>query len=59
MAIVMDDLKVWCGFPNVQGAIDGTHISMVKPILFPKDYYCHKLGGYSLVAHVVVNCKKR
>lgn len=34
MAIVMDDFKVWCGFPSVQGAIDGTHISIVKLVLF-------------------------
>jgi hypothetical protein len=59
MAIVMDDFKVWCGFMSVQGAIDGMHISIIKPILFPKNYYYHKLGGYSLVAQAIVNCKKR
>jgi hypothetical protein len=37
LAIVMDDLKIWCGFPSVQGAIDGTHISIVKLVLFLED----------------------
>jgi hypothetical protein len=41
----------------VQGAIDGTHISTVKPILCHENYYYHKLGGYSLVAQVVVEYK--
>jgi hypothetical protein len=59
MAIVMDDLKIWCGFPSVQGANDGTHISIVKHVLFFEDYYYHKSCGYSSVAHVVVDYKKR
>jgi len=47
---------VWS--PSVQGAIDGTHISTIKPILCHENYYYHKLGGYSLVAQVVVDYKK-
>jgi hypothetical protein len=31
MILVMDEFKQWCGFPSVQGAIDGTHISIFKP----------------------------
>ncbi len=50
MAIVMDDLKIWHGFPSVQGAIDGTHISIVKHVLFLEYYYYHKSCGYSSVA---------
>jgi len=59
MAIVMDDFKVWCGLLNVQGAIDGMHISILKHVLFLEDYYYHKLDGYSLVAQAIVDCKKR
>jgi hypothetical protein len=59
MAIVMDDLKFWRGFLSVQGAIDGTHISILKHVLFPEYYYYHKTCGYSLVAHAIVNYKKR
>jgi hypothetical protein len=59
MAIVMDDFKVWCGLLNVQGAIDGMHISIVKHVLFLENYYYHKSNGYNLVAQAVVDCKKR
>jgi len=48
---------VWS--PSVQGAIDGTHISIVKSILCHENYYYHKLDGYSLVAQVVVDYKKK
>jgi hypothetical protein len=34
----------------VQGAIDGTHISIVKPFSHPKDYYCHKTSRYNVMA---------
>ncbi len=46
-------------FPSVQGAIDGTHISIVKSILCHENYYYHKLDGYNLVAQVVVDYKKK
>lgn len=59
MAIVINELKIWCGLFNVQGAIDYTHISIVKPLSFPKDYYYHKLGGYIIVAQAIVHCKKK
>ncbi len=55
---LVDEFQTWCGFPNVQGAIDGTHISIVKPFAYPKDYYYCKSNGYSVVAQVVVDCKK-
>jgi hypothetical protein len=34
----------------VQGAIDGTYISIVKPFSHPKDYYYHKTSGYNVMA---------
>jgi hypothetical protein len=42
------------------GAINGTHISIAKPIIvFLKDYYYHKTRGYDIVAQIVVDSKKR
>jgi hypothetical protein len=39
--VFMEDFK--CGLPNVQGAIDGTHIIIFKPLTpYPKDYVYHK-----------------
>jgi hypothetical protein len=43
----------------VQGAIDGTHISIVKPSTYPEDYYYHKVGGYNVIAQAIVDCKKK
>lgn len=34
------------------------HIWIVKSSTYSKDYYYHKIGGYSVVAQVVVDCKK-
>jgi hypothetical protein len=28
---LVDEFQTWCSILNVQGAIDGTHISIVKP----------------------------
>jgi hypothetical protein len=56
MKLVVDEFQAWFGLPIVQDAIDGTHI--VKPSTYPKDYYYHKFGGYSVVAQAIINCKK-
>lgn len=46
--------------PIVMGAINGTHISIAKPIgVFLKDFYYHKIGGYNIVAQVMVDSQKR
>jgi hypothetical protein len=56
MEVVMMEFKDWHGLPNVHGVIDSTHISISKPKLaFAMDYYYHKSGSYSIVAHVVVD----
>jgi hypothetical protein len=35
----------------MHSAIDGTHTTISKPkVVFAKDYYFHKTGGYSIVA---------
>ncbi len=46
-----------CGFLNLQGAIDGTQISIVKTSTFPKHKYYHKSCGYNVMMQVIVNCK--
>ncbi len=56
MAIVMGEYKVWCGHPNMQGAIDCMHISIVKLSSFPKYYYYHKSKGYTIMAQLIVDC---
>jgi len=44
--------------PNL-GLGNMSHISIVKSILCHENYYYHELGGYSLVAQIVVNYKKK
>ncbi len=56
--------KITSGFkklrriPNVIGAIDGSHIPIKAPHLFPIDYFNRK-GFYSIVLQVVVDHKKK
>lgn len=45
--------------PSVHGAIDCTHVAISKPTAFVEDYFYFKIGGYSIVAQAVVDCKKR
>lgn len=59
MTIVMNEFKAWCGLPNVHGAINGMHISIVKSSSYPRNYYYHKINGYNVMAQVVVDCKKK
>ncbi len=33
MCIILNGLKLWCGLPSVQGAIDGTHLLIYKPFM--------------------------
>jgi hypothetical protein len=58
MQVVMEKFKQWCGLPSVQGAIDKTHISIYKPIYFPKDYFYHKIRGYSIVLMLLLIIRK-
>jgi hypothetical protein len=44
-----------CDLLNVQGAIDGTHISIVKTFTFHKHY--HKLCPCNVMMQAIVNCK--
>jgi len=55
----MNDFKLWYGLPNIQGAINGTHLFISKPSMpFLKDYYYLKYRGYSIVAQAMVDYKK-
>jgi hypothetical protein len=59
MCSIMNDFKLWCNLLNKQGKIDGIHLFIYKFFMhFSKDYYYFKFGEYSIVAHVVVDCKK-
>jgi len=59
MCSIMNDLKLWCNLLNVQGPINGTHLFIYKLFMhFSEDYYYFKSGGYSIVAHVVLDYKK-
>ncbi len=54
--IIMVDFKTWCGLPSMQGAIDGRHVSIAKPLEpFDEDYFYHKTCGYNIVAQAVVD----
>ncbi len=58
MIIVMNEFNGWCGLLSVQGAIYGTHISIVKTFSYTKDYYYHKASRYNVMAQTIVDCKK-
>ena len=45
---VVNGYKTKWGFPQVVGAIDGTHILIVRPKDSAADYYHHK-GFYSII----------
>ncbi len=60
MQVGMEDFRHFCGLPNIQGAIDDTHIKISKPLIFYlEDYFYHKTNGYSIVAQTNVDSRKR
>jgi hypothetical protein len=48
-----------CRLPGVVGAIDATHISILKPKYGALDYYYFKSGGYTINCQAVVDSSKR
>ena len=45
-----------CGFPQVVGCVDGTHVPIKQPIENPHDYFCYKMK-YSLNVQAVCDEK--
>jgi hypothetical protein len=54
MLVFMKEFMKLCGLLNVQGTIDYTHLSILKPQhVFAEDYYYHKISGYNIMAQCV------
>ena len=51
---VLDGFETTKGFPQAVGAIDGTHIPIIRPEQSPADYYNRK-GYYSILMQAVVD----
>ncbi|XP_070571964.1 uncharacterized protein [Ptychodera flava] len=52
MQSIVDGFRVKWGFPQVGGAIDGTHIPILAPELNPSDYFNRK-GFYSIILQAI------
>jgi hypothetical protein len=51
--------KKFCNLPNVRGALDGTHFSIIKHASpFSEDYYYQIKMGYNLVCQAIIDDKK-
>ena len=55
---VIQEFEALWGFPQVAGAIDGTHIPILKPTECPSDYY-NRNGFYSILMQAVVDSQGR
>ncbi|XP_065891631.1 uncharacterized protein [Dysidea avara] len=55
--IIREFETLW-GFPQTVGAIDGSHIPILKPQECPSDYYNRK-GFYSIIVQAVVDSQGR
>ena len=51
---IVEEFETLWGFPQVVGAVDGTHIPILKPIECPSDYYNWK-ECYSILVHSIVD----
>ena len=51
---IISEFETLWGFPQVAGAIDGTHIPILKPQESSSDYYNRK-GFYSILMQAVVS----
>jgi hypothetical protein len=44
----------------VLGVIDGTHILIFRlQTFFLEDWYYHKIGDYSIIPQIVIDCNKK
>lgn len=55
---IIREFELLWGFPKVAGAIDGTHIPILKPKESPSDYY-NRRGFYSIIMQAVVDSRGR
>lgn len=55
---VINEFETLRGFPQVVGAVDGSHVLILKPRDSPSDYFNRK-GFYSIIVQAVVDshCK--
>lgn len=51
---IVDGFETWWGFPQAAGAIDGTHIPIIRPDESASDYYNRK-GYYSVIMQAMVD----
>ena len=51
---VVDGFETWWGFPQAAGAIDGSHIPIIRPDESESDYYNRK-GYYSIIVQGMVD----
>jgi hypothetical protein len=54
----MSDFQEFCGLLGVEGAIDGMHIHIQKPLVAPKGYFYFKSNGYTIQMHIIVDRHK-
>jgi len=52
------NFKLLCALSNVDGAIDGTHISIAKLKSGATDYFYYKIGGFNLNCKAVEDSKQ-
>ena len=52
----VEEFETLWGFPQVIGAIDGSHIPILKPTESPSDYFCRK-GFYSILIQGMVDSR--
>ena len=51
---MLDGFETTKGFSQTVGAIDGTHIPIIRPEQNPADY-CNRKGYYSILMQAVVD----
>ena len=54
MKEIIDEFETLWGFPQVIGAIDGSHVPILKPVESASDYFNRK-GFYSIIIQGVVD----
>jgi hypothetical protein len=59
LQMVMEQFKMWCGLPCVQGMINEIHIAITKASnAFENICYYFKTCNHNIVTQVVIDCNK-